>query len=606
MPVSDPKKFPPLESVNLLPRSGRVIEPSDKSLGLEPDTRRQLAIWLLPHPGRGADTSKGKVWIVGVPDFMNDPKRYLSLVNRLRSTKYEVEKSFTANEGLIQAIYERQVGEKRNDERWRNTDVNSYLNDIVTQALLEKVSDIHIERREGISNIRWRRHGHMEHFVKEIGTDFVSRLCRAVYDVEAEEEGKETSFREDRLQKATVSLRINGDEIKLRFQSLRAYPGGYDVVLRVLRVGKEDETSYTELEELGYSPDQVKMLQEIVAHPIGALVVSGVTGSGKSTTLKNLVMWIIETRKERCKVYTIEDPPEYRIAGATQMPVGEADETAAVHISPFIAPLKAAMRGDPDVIMIGEIRDEDTADGMQKATQSGHQVLTTVHAPSAMGSVDRLINLGIDRHTMGSQNFITGLVYQRLLPRLCPNCSVPFTDSLESGAAPAAVIELGRRMETVLRPAMGDNYLEPIRVQGTGCSTCRDTGIVDRTVCAEIVIPDLRMLRLFGAGRMIDAYEYWRSKSDNSPISDRMEGKTALEHAIYKMANGLVSPYDVESMIGRVDSANKELQEMIEAAEENSSYQRRRHEPALPDDDEAPSAYGRRPTGGRPSWQAST
>lgn len=561
-----------LESTHQLPLGGSVLNIKDRAIGVEEGLLAEIVVWrLAPRGGRKQDESAPtKTWIIGTYEFMHSTARMMGIVQRLRGAGYEVVDRRIADTATIQAIYEIQEQSSIVDETWRNTDVNKFLNDIVAQAIANKVSDIHIEKRQFTSRIRWRRNGKMDIFKNEIGSSFITRLCQATYNVEAGEEGKQISFRDSEPQAAVVPRNIDGEDINLRFQSIPAFPRGFDVVLRILPVGREDDTTYQDLADLGYSPDQKTMLQEIVARPIGVLVVSGVTGSGKSTTLRSLVLWINDIRHGTAKIYTIEDPPEYRIAVATQIPVRQrtADELAAAKgPSPFEEPLKAVMRGDPDVIMIGEIRDNQTADGMKKATQSGHQVLTTVHAPSAISTVSRLRDLGLDAATMGAQDFLTGLVYQRLIPTLCPDCAQPFLETVQKSSASTEALALSRRLQKVL----GEAGMEAVRVQGRGCNTCRQTGIIGRTVCAEIIQPDLRMLRYFTSGAMIDAYEYWRSLSDGDPLSDRMRGKTVLEHAIWKISRGLVSPYDVEEMIDQVDQADKLLNEMKAAARERQA-----------------------------------
>ena len=142
-------------------------------------------------------------------------------------------------------------------------------------------------------------------------------------------------------------------------------------------------------------------------------------------------------------------------------------------------------------------------------------------------------------------------------------------------------IKLGKRLEE----ALGKDGMGNVRVKGPGCEACLNTGISGRTVCAEIVQPDLTMLRLFRDGKMVEAYEYWRSMSDRDPLSDRMTGKTVLEHGLYKVALGKVSPVDLEKLVARVNYAAKQYAELDQVKKE-------------PQDDDSPRSS--RP----PAWLA--
>ena len=216
------------------------------------------------------------------------------------------------------------------------------------------------------------------------------------------------------------------------------------------------------------------------------------------------------------------------------------------------------MRGDPDILMIGEIRDHFTGDGLKKATQSGHQVMTTVHASSALGTVERLADFGITPSVMGSPEFINGLIYQKLMPLLCQNCALSFSEVVSSSHAVTADLELASRLESVANLEQ-----DQIKIRNPkGCEKCKEMGVVGRTVCAEVISPDFTMLRLFRQQASIEAKAYWRSLSDMDPNSDNMTGKPVLEHALHKMRKGLVSPHDVEDLLGPVDGAKRALEEM--------------------------------------------
>lgn len=555
-----------LDSIRTLPHG--IMPLNRMSFGFDvsdEDMDRFVVLTLPGYEGRAGGSTK--VHLVVEEGFLKDSARYYGVRRRL-TAKFNIEKTWKTTAAKLGAIAD--IGQSSGGDTVRigqNNDANKFFDEILASAIRKKVSDIHFEiRLEGISRIRFRRHGMLVTEEGEVSSQRLDRMIRSMHDTQADNEGKAQTFRgQDEEQSASITRSVNGIQLKIRYQSMVAYPAGYDVVLRLLKVDHSE--TYTSLEDLGYSKDQVEQIQEIVERPIGALIIAGVTGSGKSTTLKNAIMWLNHERHYSYKFYTIEDPPEYLIPNVTQVPVRQPEE--GVTVSPYAAPIKAAMRGDPDVIMIGEIRDDFTAESVKKATQSGHQVLTTIHAASALGVIDRLMGFHLDTGTLGSKDFLVGLIYQRLVPVLCPHCSVLFQDVVARQDVSEDILKLSRRLEDVF----GVDGMDKIRLIGEGCEHCMHTGVVDRTVCAEIVQPDFTMLRMFRNNQLIEAYQYWRSKSNKEPNSPNMAGKVVLEHALYKVFTGTCSPVDVETLIARVDTAKKEYVELEKERQEMERQQ---------------------------------
>lgn len=492
----------------------------------------------------------GKLWILSTSQ--SSKNQLITMKRSLERLGYTIENEAHIDEGLITSLYNNREDDV---DQTANNKLTEFFDGIIGYSLEQQVSDIHFEKRASKSQIRMRRHGELL-FYKSLDPKYTSDLCTVIYNVLAESESKDINFNADDYQAAAINRIVNNIEVKLRYQSLPTYPGGFDVVLRVLPIGSDDE-KYTPLSKLGYSPSQEKALLNIIAKPVGALIIAGTTGSGKSTTLKNLLMFTNLARGLKCKIYTIEDPPEYKIPHVSQIPVRrmKADENSTK--SPFHAPLVAAMRGDPDILMIGEIRDGFTGDGLKKATQSGHQVMTTIHASSALGIIERLADFGIKPSVMGSPEFLTGLIYQKLIPIICPHCSTPFNKILEGMKVDSKAVELNKRLEDV-----ADLSKDNIRVRGNGCSHCNNLGVIGRTVCAEIISPDFTMLKYFREEDAIGAYEYWRGLSDGNRDSEDMTGKTVLEHAISKMRKGIVCPKDIEEAFGPINGAIMMLEQM--------------------------------------------
>jgi general secretion pathway protein E len=479
-------------------------------------------------------------WVLATEAQMKTA-RFMQLINRAETAGYTIVRRDSIDEATLRLLYDRNL-QQTSQEAQDQSKIIEFFDAVVSDALAESVSDIHIEKRAHGAIIKMRKHGEMLEY-RELSSTHAYELCSVVYNVLAE--NRDIVFNDQEYQQAAINRVIEGIELKMRYQSLPVYPDGFDVVLRVLPIGKNEE--YVPLEELGYTPSQIAMLMEIVSRPVGTLVIAGTTGSGKSTTLKNLLMYIHSERQFKDKIYTVEDPPEYKIPRVSQIPVIRRKSDDYSKKSPFEAPIAACMRADPDILMIGEVRDKATGDLLKKAVQSGHQVLTTVHAASALAIIDRMTDFEMSPAVLGSQEFISGLCYQKLVPTLCPSCAVSLKEAVNAEGAKDRDMALWERLKKVCDPEV-----DTIRVRGTGCEDCGNLGVVGRTVCAEIIIPDTKMLKFFREESSIDAHEHWRTMSDKDPYSPNMVGKSAMEHAMLKLRKGLVSPHDVESAFGPI------------------------------------------------------
>lgn len=538
---------------------GKVISFDGDKFELGEKTRQDLCVWQIHSP----NPEQKLVWVLKSKNALGGGEHFLlynQLIKNIEREGFKISKDINVSTNLLKTLYEKRLFESNQKANSSQGLVLTMFEAMLDTALREKVSDIHIEVRMQETTIRMRKDGELSEMKSfQLTAKEGSSLCAVMYNVLAE--NQDVAFNPRDCQQGAVPYSIKGHPLRLRYQSMPHDQDGYDVVLRVLAVGRSEE--FISLEKLGYTKQQVQQLESITSRRVGALVIAGVTGSGKSTTLKNILMYVNVNTSYKLKIYTIEDPPEYSIAKVTQIPVVVGkDSNSTQKVSPFEKPIKACMRGDPDIIMIGEVRDRTTGDLTKKAIQSGHQVLTTVHAVSALGIIDRFQDFGLDGKTLGSPQFLNGLLYQKLLPVLCPDCSISLNEYIKSSSVSKDTLELYKRIKSVV----GDVSKYPIKMRSqSGCKSCGNRGIKGRTVCAEVISIDLTMMRLINEGSIIDLMFYWRSLSDKKPDSGNMVGKTCMEHGFYKMLSGVVCPRDVEETFVPFD-------EMLLDPKEEESY----------------------------------
>ena len=527
-----------LENDSRLPFNYSVLSYKGDEIELKEAERKQFIIISLPSK------AEKLCWLISTKLAVAN-NSYFSVKNKIKNAQYTILKEYTAEQSLINKLYEIRQFDENQKATKTDSVVVGFFEMMLKSALENKVSDIHIQLRSTGGRIKMRKHGEMMNWQDPMSVEETTNLCSVIYNVLAE--NKQVNFDPREYQPAAVNYKVGVEEVKLRYQSLPVYPDGFDVILRVLPIGRDEE--FTPLTTLGYTEQQVKELIDCASRPIGSLIIAGVTGSGKSTTLKNLIMFINVHAGYKLKIYTIEDPPEYKIPFVSQIPVIRPKDKEESQFNAFAAPITACMRADPDIIMIGEVRDEVTGSLTKKAIQSGHQVLTTVHASSAIGIIDRMLDFGMTEKVLGSPDFLTALIYQKLLPTLCPNCKIDFKLHLNSEDITQDDITLARRLSDIV-----DITKYPIFIRSkTGCEQCSHMGIKGRTVCAEIIKVDLEIMKKILSSETIELVKYWRGQSDEIIDSLNMKGKNCMEHAVQKMLTGIVSPYDVEASFKPLD-----------------------------------------------------
>ncbi len=334
---------------------------------------------------------------------------------------------------------------------------------LLAQAVRDRASDIHLEPEEDALRVRLRIDGVLHEAMrlpKDIHMPLVSR-----FKVMA---GMNIAERR-RPQDGQISTEVESKQVDLRAATSDSAHGEM-MVLRVL----DKSVSLMSLRDLGFSPVALDKHIRLLRSPFGMVLVSGPTGSGKTTTLYASVNQLNDAER---KIITIEDPVEYQFAGINQIQVNEKAEIT------FATGLRSLMRLDPDVILVGEIRDGETARIASQAALTGHLVLTSIHANDAVGVMLRLTDLGIEPFLAASS--LVGVVAQRMVRRVCAYCAADAEPSVEEQGAYEA--EIGETLATMKR--------------GGGCNFCADTGYMGRVGVFEILTlnDDIRRLMLSGA-----------------------------------------------------------------------------------------------------------
>ncbi|MBX8493162.1 Flp pilus assembly complex ATPase component TadA [Pseudomonas cichorii] len=412
------------------------------------------------------------------------------------------------------------------------SDAGSVVHELIQAAIDDTTSDIHLCNREHTGMAMFRVHSNLYRYRSydaEIGRQMVGYLYTQMADQKTRSKG--TFSLEAKSMSCVIPYKFKGTSYKLRFKYIRLVDG-WDMIMRVLPVETQNEQNIT-YADLGFEVSQRKLLAQCVSRSIGLIALLGPTNSGKSTTLKTC-MEADPNRMQR-KRYSVEDPVEYKIFGTSQISVQRDDHEEEVDsIKALNGILRDILRGDPDEVLIGEVRDASTAAIMADFILTGHKVYTSIHTSSAFGAILRLVRLGLDRHVLADQNFFSALVFQRLLPVLCDHCKVPASEVLTSEKLHVLQEKFGIDPGNVRCSAQGD------------CQHCKGRGIASSTAVAEIVAPDKNIRHLIAEGRDEEAELYWRRSRKSGYNDADMTGKTAYEHALYKVSQGWIDPRDLE------------------------------------------------------------
>jgi general secretion pathway protein E len=354
-----------------------------------------------------------------------------------------------------------------------------WVNSLLFNAVKERASDIHIEPGEKEVMVRYRIDGEL-YESRRAAKQFMPSIISRVKIMAG------LNIAEKRLpQDGRIRRKIAGKDIDMRVATIPTVKAGERITIRLL----DRESVLHDLADIGFGDDHLKQMDELIRRPHGILLVTGPTGSGKTTTL---YACLAKINSPELNILTIEDPVEYQLDGISQTAVN-----AKIDLT-FASGLRSFLRHDPDVIMVGEIRDRETSEIAIQASLTGHLVLSTIHTNDAAGAITRLVDLGVQPFLVASS--LMALLAQRLVRRVCSNCRelyAPSDEDLQSINIDPAAFRAGKARRVKFKgiedfPPAGKLY----RAKEGGCQVCLGQGYKGRTAIYELLIIDEKIRQL--------------------------------------------------------------------------------------------------------------
>ncbi|MBN8627043.1 MAG: type II secretion system ATPase GspE [Planctomycetes bacterium] len=454
--TSDPFDLYPLDELSS--GIGLAIEPVLAS-------RRELAKLIKTHLGVGSETVEGLI------------------------------AQSAADDDGLEILSEIETDGSELSEMAQEASVVRLVNEILLEAIEARASDVHLESQESGLKVRYRVDGLLQ---TQPMPPEISRFQAAI--ISRLKIMARLNIAEKRLpQDGRIKLKVHGREVDVRV-SVIPMIHGEGIVMRLLDKGRME----FELRKLGMDEDQYSVFRELIRLPHGIILVTGPTGSGKSTTLYSA---LLEIRDEETKIITTEDPVEYQLEGINQIQVHPKIGLT------FAAGLRSILRHDPDVVLIGEIRDLETAENAIQASLTGHLVFSTLHTNDAAGAYTRLCDMGVEPFLVAGT--VEAVMAQRLVRRLCPECKTPYEptpDELPRDFPVQKWRDLGRPL-----------------YRNVGCRACRQTGFAGRLGIFELMVTteNIRQLAQNRVGS-------WKIK--NAALADGM--RTLREDGWRKVLDG--------------------------------------------------------------------
>jgi type II secretory ATPase GspE/PulE/Tfp pilus assembly ATPase PilB-like protein len=425
----------------------------------------------------------------------------LTLIRRLRAREHSAE---PVDEEIVKAA-ERETIHATGDllALANEAPVVRLVNLLMTDATEAGASDVHIEQTDSGAVARFRVDGILQEVAAppdQLAAAVISRI-KVMAELDVAERR--------RPQDGRMRLRVHDRAIDVRVSCVPVLHGE-SIVMRLL----DSSTRHIGLDELGFLSADLALFREAIRRPHGIILATGPTGSGKTTTLYAALSDINSGRE---KIITLEDPIEYQLAGAAQVPVSPR--------VPFATALRSLLRQDPDILLIGEIRDRETAEIAMHAALTGHLVFSTLHTNDAVGAVTRLMNMGLPPYLIAAT--LQAVVAQRLVRRACEQCAT----MREADQAMALALTNG-----------GSGLLH--ETYGHGCDACRSTGYRGRAAVYELLLID----------RLREAVEEGQTKSRLDLVAVDRGMRTLRQHAIELVRSGITTVAEALRVLGSIEA----------------------------------------------------
>jgi len=443
-------------------------------------------------------------YVISLGDFRRLLQQYGEAKIELTTALESAEEKFAAKDPEAVALSSEQL-----DERIKTAPVAKIVSVIIRNAVEGKASDIHIEPGRTDSRVRYRVDGVLHTSLTlpaYLHNSVVSRI-----KVMANLKLDETRIPQD----GRIRSRLDGRDVDLRVSVLPML-GSEKVVIRVL----DTSAGVPTLEELGFSSYHIEIIKRNISKPFGVALLTGPTGSGKTTTLYSVLNML---RGDEVNITTLEDPIEYYVDGVNQSQINtEVGFT-------FADGLRAILRQDPNIIMVGEIRDNDTAELVIHAGLTGHLVFSTLHTNNAWGAIPRMIDMHAEPFLLAST--LNLVMAQRLVRKVCQECKEPMA------MPPPLLARIKQELAAVDKGYLGAGAGKFEFFRGKGCSACGNTGYQGRTVISELLEIDQEM-------RDIIADEKFDSKIINAQLA-KQKYVTLMQDGLIKAMSGLTSVDEV-------------------------------------------------------------
>ncbi|MHA1541149.1 MAG: GspE/PulE family protein [Alphaproteobacteria bacterium] len=462
--------------------------------------------------------------------------RVLSFEALVKQRGLKIEKPIYTSLGILNSVYKENAKRKDSNtplsEDFNNQIQKDYV-DIIANASEKGVSDVHVVVGE-TTKVFFRVDGTMQK-IYEYDTQWGEAFVRSVF---ASADISDSNYAQNEFQSAqklgdtplrgAKDLYLPSGVLAIRLQFNPIAFGSQYLVMRLLYANKDADLS---LESLGATEYEISRFHKMRHFATGLCIIAGPTGSGKSTTLAGNMNLLLDENNYEINLITVEDPPEYPIEGAQQMPVTNT-QTEQEKEQAFTQALSASLRSDPDALMVGEIRSLPAAQLTFKGALSGHNVWTTLHANTAPAVLMRLQDMGVEEFKLRDQSLIKGLISQRLFKKLCPKCKKKLSENTNHPSYFRA------------EEAFGKNALNQIFVKGSGCNACDGKAISGRVGAFEMILPDSKFLELMLSGKTKDAISHW---------IENLDGRTLRESAIARMLEGQIGIAEIERWCGFIN-----------------------------------------------------